>query len=206
MMAVTTAERGSRREEGGSGGGDALAVALLWGFLVEPRLIDRQPREGSIPGLPAAWEGAEVAFISDFQIGIWLDNIGTARRMVTGIVEERPDVVLLGGDYVYSDSPGVEEQVRKIVDLFLPLKDAGLPTYAVLGNHDVEQEAGELLERGLEAIGIPVLSNEVVALPSPDGASGPPLHLVAVAPHLPEPRDDPAAALSAVPDGRRGSC
>jgi predicted MPP superfamily phosphohydrolase len=176
-----------------------LVTASLWGFLIEPRLIDRRALEGSIPGLPAAWEGAEVVFLSDFQVGIWLDNIGTARRMVAQVVEERPDLVLLGGDYVYSDSPDAPRQVSAIVDLFRPLTEARLPTYAVLGNHDIEQDAGELLEQELSAIGIPVLLNEAVALPAPGDPAAPPLHLVAVGPHVPG-RDDPAQALRDVPD------
>lgn len=177
-----------------------LVVVLVWGLGVEPRLIDRRPLDGAITGLPAAWEGAEVAFLSDFQVGIWLDNLGTARRMVARVVEERPDLVLLGGDYVYSATPDPARQVSVVVDLFRPLTEAGLPTYAVLGNHDVEQGAGDLLERELGAIGIPVLANESVPLPAPGDPGAPPLHLVAVGPHVPG-RDDPVQALSAVPAG-----
>lgn len=176
-----------------------VVVLLVWGVVVEPRLIGRRAVEGSIPGLPREWEGARVALISDFQVGIVLDNAGTARRMVGRIVEERPDLVLLGGDFVYSASPDPARQVATVVDLFRPLTEAGLPTYAVLGNHDVEQGVGPLLKEELGEIGIPVLSDEAVPL-SPDSASGPPLYLVGIAPHLPG-RDDPVEAVHDVPEG-----
>jgi predicted MPP superfamily phosphohydrolase len=174
-----------------------LVVLLVWGVGIEPRLVDRRAVEGTIPGLPEEWEGARVALISDFQVGIVLANTWTVRRMVARIVEERPDLVLLGGDFVYSDSPDAARQVATVVDLFRPLTEAGLPTYAVLGNHDVEQDAGPLLKEQLGAIGIPVLANEAVPLP-PEPPEGPPLYLVGIAPHLPG-RAEPVEAVRDVP-------
>lgn len=179
--------------------GGLLVAALVWGVAIEPRLIDRQELDVDLPRLPRSWDGAEVAFLSDFQVGLVLDNAGTIRRMVAQVVDERPDLVLLGGDFVYSDSPEIAVQVAEVVELFRPLTEAGLTTYAVLGNHDVEQDAGGLLQRELAATGIRVLSNEAVALPAPGGAAEPPLHLVGIAPHRPG-RDRPAEAVGAVPE------
>lgn len=72
--------------------------------------------------------------------------------------------------------PGPE--ISAAVELVRPLTAAGVPTYAVLGNHDYsidwkddpkrEQLAAEL-RAALQAIDVPVLGNEAVALPPPSG-------------------------------------
>lgn len=73
--------------------------------------------------------------ISDWQIGMWLDNTQAMRRSVKLLVEERPAAVLIAGDFVYGPS-GDEEDIAKVKEFVHPLTQAGIPTYAVLGNHD----------------------------------------------------------------------
>lgn len=69
--------------------GVLAALALAWG-LAEPYFLAPEREEAEIPGLPAAWEGKRVGLISDWQIGMWLDNTPTMRRSVDRLVEERP--------------------------------------------------------------------------------------------------------------------
>lgn len=69
--------------------GVLLILVLIWGVAIEPRLIAEERHEITIAGLPPGWEGREVAHLSDFQVGTWLDNPGTADRMVERLVEER---------------------------------------------------------------------------------------------------------------------
>ncbi len=88
-----------------------ILAALAWGVLIEPRLIfDEEEEVAIIPGLPRAWEGVRVALIANRQIGTWLDNDGMVRRIVGEIVEERPAVALITGDFVYEpgEDPGAE--------------------------------------------------------------------------------------------------
>ncbi len=75
-----------------------VAFVLAWGALVEPRVIDVERVRAPVPGLPPAWEGAQVGFLSDLQVGMANSNESTVRRMVASLVEARPAVVLLGGD------------------------------------------------------------------------------------------------------------
>lgn len=112
-------------------------------------------------------------------------------------VEDPPAAVLLGGDFVYSTDPDPARQVREARDLIAPLTDAGIPAYAVLGNHDVETGAASALRSALAGLGVTVLDNETAALAPPD-AAGPPLHVVGVAPHEPG-LDRPRAAVAGVP-------
>ncbi|MBW3547137.1 MAG: metallophosphoesterase [Actinobacteria bacterium] len=185
----------------------AMAALVLligaWGVLVEPRLIAEARHDVVVPGVPPEWDGEEVAFLSDLQVGMFLANTGTARRMVERLVSDPPAAVLLGGDFVYGSSPDPAAQVDAAVDIVRPLPDAGIPTYAVLGNHDVQVGATELLSEALARAGIELLDNQSVPLPLPSGvpgAGGAQLHLVGVGPHR-VGGDRPAAAVATVPDG-----
>ena len=177
-----------------------LLLLILWGLL-EPYTIDVQEQRGEIPDLPDSWVGARVAVIGDIQVGMWLTNISTVRRIVRKIVREKPDLVLLTGDFIYDKRSAITEAVS----LVRPLTEAALPVYAVLGNHDyampTKKDAGDqglvdALEEALEEVGIPVLHNEAVKLKSPAGEA---LYLVAVGAHVPED-DHPEKALAEVPE------
>ncbi len=180
-----------------------VVLAATWGILVEPRLIGEEHHDVVIPGLAAEWDGEEVAFLSDLQVGMLLANTGTARRMVERLITDPPAAVLLGGDFLYGESPDPGVQVETAVDIVRSLPDAGIPTYAVLGNHDVEVGAAGLLSDALANAGIRVLENQSVALAPPSRVptgGRPRLYLVGVGPHL-VGRDRPAAAVATVPDG-----
>ncbi|TFV56652.1 metallophosphoesterase [Geodermatophilus sp. DF01-2] len=181
----------------------AVAVLLVglgvYGVLVEPRLIlDEDRLEVTLPRLDERWAGTEVALLSDLQVGMWWANTGMVERAVRRAVEAEPDVVLLGGDFLYSSSPSIAEQVDTVLELLDPLVDAGIPTFAVLGNHDLAVGAADELTAMLEGAGIPVLTNESAPVPGGSGPGG--LYVVGVGPAL---RDvaDAEEALGEVPDG-----
>ncbi len=195
--------------------GGLAAFLLIWGVIIEPRLIDREEEIAPIPGLPPAWAGQRVALITDLHVDMWLANTDTIRRIVAELIEERPAAVLLGGDFLYDPGADASEEIREVVVLLRPLGEAGIATYAVLGNHDYvvdeldEAEPGERkrddvawqLRQALEAIGIPVVHNAAIPLPPPGGgAAGPPLYLVGIgSAWAGEARPD--EALDDVPDG-----
>lgn len=173
--------------------------ALAWGFLVERLVIDETHNTTSLPDLPPAWHGEEIAFISDLQVGMLLANEGTARRMVDRLVEDPPAAVLLGGDFVYSRDPDPATQIATVLDIVGPLPAAGIPTFAVIGNHDVAVEVSDELERRMADAGIQVLRNEAVPLAPPGDPDGPPLHIVGLGSHV-AGQDRPARAVADVPD------
>ena len=183
----------------------AIALLGIWSF-IEPRLLNTETETAKIPNLPPSWEGKQIAQISDFQIGLWGDNPGTARRAVAEIIEAKPAVALISGDFIYHPGSNIEPEIETAVDIVRPLVEAGIPTYAVLGNHDYgmssktappKTEIAEQLETSLEAAGIEVLENEAVEMPLPD--SNEPLYLVGVG-SLWANRDNVDEALSDVPD------
>jgi predicted MPP superfamily phosphohydrolase len=103
-----------------------------------------------------------IAFASDFHAGPT-----TAAAIFDALLEqvqrERPDVLLLGGDYISFDAANIG-QLRT----FLEHAQAPLGTYAVLGNHDV-WNGREAISSALAAAGVEVLVNRNVALPAPFG-------------------------------------
>ena len=182
-----------------------FVLLIIWSF-IEPRFLDTENETAKIPNLPKSWSGKKVAQISDFQIGLWGDNRGTARRSVAEIVEAKPAVALISGDFLYHAGKNIESEVETAVDIVRPLVDAGIPTYAVLGNHDYgmsskkaqpKLQQAERLETALEEAGIEVLENEAVELRLPGNSDT--LYLVGVD-SLWAGRDNVAQALSGVPD------
>lgn len=190
--------------------GPLAGVLLLgvWGVAVEPRLVDERAETAHLRELPPAWEGRRVALISDLQVGMWLANTDTVRRIVARIVELRPTAVLVAGDLVYEALPDPGREAGAAAALLRPLTEAGIPTYAVLGNHDygterVEGAVASQVRDALRAVRVRVLENEAVPLEAagaPSGAATPPLYLVGIGAHRPG-EDRPAAAVRQVPPG-----
>ncbi len=184
----------------------AIALLAIWGF-IEPRFLNTEKEVAEIPNLPASWEGKQIGQLSDFQIGMWAGNPGTARRSVEQMIEANPAAVLISGDFIYHAEPNPEEEIEVAVSIVRPLVEAGIPTYAVLGNHDYGmsskkanpgEQLASSLETELEAAGVVVLENESVAMQLPE--SDEPLYLVAVD-SLWSNDDNVDAALSDVPEG-----
>ena len=109
---------------------------------------------------PAVVRPLRIAFASDLHAGptthpSLLDEAASALRAAA------PDVLLLGGDYVYLHSEGIHELIPRLRDLPAPLG-----RFAVFGNHDLWAHDATL-RRALEGAGFRVLVNENVALPAP---------------------------------------
>jgi len=142
------------------------------------RLLDRVPAATRVQlieheltvsdGAAALSDGAEVApaplrlaFISDLHIGPL-----TPRRLLDNafqlLVSLAPDVLVLGGDYVFLD---VNERMARELEE----RVAAVPArtkLAVLGNHDLWTHH-HLIERALERAGCRVLVNDAHRLPAP---------------------------------------
>lgn len=173
-----------------------LAVVVgAWGF-VEGRTMDVEHHLGAVPGLPVGLDGRSVAVMSDLHVGMWLDNPDVIERMVDRVLKGRPAAVLLAGDFVHNPDPSqIEEDLATVQRLLRPLTAADLPTFAVLGEHDLgtHGEIGGRVRRALEDIGIDVLHNEAVRL-----RGGGNLYIVGIAPADEARPDD---AFAAVPTG-----
>ena len=181
-----------------------LLGLLLYGVAIEPRfLLDDVAFEAELPGLPPGWDGQRVGLVADFQIGMWGGNTGMVHEVVEDMIDDEVALALIAGDFVYHpDSARVDEAVAAV----RPLVAAGIPTIAVLGNHDysVMKESSdrvdrfaEYLQAELERIGVTVLQNDAVAVVA---ANGDTLWVAGVGSTW-AGLADVDAALAAVPEG-----
>ncbi|MBA3968936.1 MAG: metallophosphoesterase family protein [Gemmatimonadetes bacterium] len=114
--------------------------------------------------LPVGWPSdvppLRIAFASDFHAGptthpdLWAAACDALDRA-------KPDIVLLGGDFVVVEALHVDALAERLGEIAAPLG-----CYAVLGNHDYYADATYIAEC-LEAVGIRMLTNQGMSLPAP---------------------------------------
>ncbi|WP_278314680.1 metallophosphoesterase [Lolliginicoccus levis] len=179
----------------------AIVLITGYGVLIEPRFIlDERHHTMTMPGLGPEHEGTTIAVIADLQVGMWWANTGMVERAVRELVDEDPDAVLLGGDFLYSSDPSIAVQADAVLDLLSPLLDSGIPTFAVMGNHDYKVGGAERMTTALEERGVDVLLNEAAPLPGKEDL-GPAqqFYVVGVGPKVPG-QADAELALEGVPE------
>lgn len=188
-----------------------LAVVAFYGTVIEPRFVLTQHESAPIPALPNAWEGKQVAVFADLQVGMWWANRDAARRAVRKVVELKPALTLIAGDFVYDADASVDSQMQEVLAILQPIIDAKLPTYAVLGNHDYElmnehseqdNHVARRVRAALDSAGIHMLDNKSAALypAGADSSAANALWLVGVGEKWAK-NDHPDSAFARVPAG-----
>jgi predicted MPP superfamily phosphohydrolase len=124
-----------------------------WAVCFEPgRLVVRES-ELALPRWPKELSGLKVALLSDLHIGSPHWDIAALARLVERTNAQKPDLVLLAGDYQINDVVGgVFVEAEPIAQGLAGLK-ARLGVIAVLGNHDWWND-GERTRRAFQAQGI----------------------------------------------------
>jgi predicted MPP superfamily phosphohydrolase len=84
-----------------------------------------------VSGLPDALSGLRVGLLTDIHRSRWVSH-DDVRHSVSTLMAERPDVIVLGGDYV---TLGDRQYVGPSADALAPLS-APHGVFAILGNHD----------------------------------------------------------------------
>ena len=102
-----------------------------------------------------------IAFASDLHGGPGT-HPATIRRAFALLAETKPQLLLLGGDFVSFHARHVDGVVLEAIDSV----EAPLGKLAVLGNHDLIADDAYLIQR-LATIGVRTLVNENVRLPAP---------------------------------------
>ena len=124
-------------------------VTRRLGYRSRLRVVEHQV---SLP--PATLGGQELtaAFASDFHAGVTTDP-DLLRRACDALEAAKPDLLLLGGDFVALDSAQIEWLAPLLGRIPAPLG-----RFAVLGNHDIWNGADHV-SSALEAAGVEVLVN-----------------------------------------------
>jgi len=105
------------------------------GFLYERHDIAVTRAALAITGLPAALAGLRIGLITDIHRSRWVSHEDVAHA-VGLLMAERPDLIVLGGDYV---TWGDRKYVGASADALAPLA-APHGVFAVLGNHDNDHD------------------------------------------------------------------
>jgi len=127
-----------------------------------------------------------IAFASDFHAGP-STHPALLLRARDALAAARPDLLLLGGDFVCLDAADIQPLARLLGSIPAPLG-----RFAVLGNHDY-WSGGERVVAALEDAGVQVLINRTVTLPAPFDRLG----IVGL--------DDPIAGLPDISCALRGA-
>ncbi|HQZ39996.1 MAG TPA: metallophosphoesterase [Vicinamibacterales bacterium] len=117
--------------------------AVAYGMAYERHRIERIALDLPITGLPLDLDGLRIGLITDVHHSSTVSAEDVAHA-VTLLAEARPDIVVLGGDYV---SFGDRAFVGPVAELLAPLADAPLGSFAVLGNHDDDRDMPAELAR-----------------------------------------------------------
>ena len=96
-----------------------------------------------------------IAAVGDVHVG--LDMRGELRRSFAAL-RDHADVLLIAGDLTQH---GSREEGKLLAE---EIADVGVPTIAVLGNHDYHQDAQDAIRADLERIGVTVLEGESIVL------------------------------------------
>ena len=110
-----------------------------------------------LPYLPQSFDGLRVAFLTDIHHGpfVPLDAVTSVVRTTLAL---QPDLILLGGDYSYTDA----KYIAPCFDVLAGLK-APLGVFGVLGNHDYRHGLAET-KAGMAAAKVTELTNTGVWL------------------------------------------
>lgn len=110
--------------------GATLATGVVGWPLWEAREIGSTATTIPVAGLPLGFDGLRVAFLADTHHGIFfpLSYIEKTVELTNGL---RPDLILLGGDYIYRSASYIAPVMQVLGKLQAPLG-----VYAVRGNHD----------------------------------------------------------------------
>jgi predicted MPP superfamily phosphohydrolase len=130
-----------------------IVFTALLAFVIAGLVVGRRLRVSFVRvpiGIPTP---LRIAVLGDFHIAMGGFGKGLAREAVQEAMRQRPDAIILLGDYV-SGKPGI----RHIRAVFEEMQ-APLGVYAVQGNHEHWTDA-RTVRRELEALGIRVLVNE----------------------------------------------
>lgn len=147
-------------------------------------------------------DGLTIGFVSDTHIGPHF-RTDDLRPTLEFLRKARPDILVLGGDYVSESPRFIDPSIATLEDMAATAK---IGTWAILGNHDVANTPERVIE-ALDRAKISVLINESAEVQTDRG----PLWLVGIddavlgQPDLPKafgdiPADAPTIALWHEPD------
>ncbi|HMK54076.1 MAG TPA: metallophosphoesterase, partial [Methanobacteriaceae archaeon] len=107
-----------------------IGVLIVGYMFIEPYLIETKEVVIESNQIPPEFDGKKIVFLSDIHAGPFFDQ-SRVDDLVNQVNAMKPDLILMGGDYVDRQSDYVEPVFTSLSKLKAPLG-----VYAVLGNND----------------------------------------------------------------------
>ena len=120
--------------------------------------------------LPKSFDNMKLALAADMHAGLYIPE-SHVRRMSDLIMNEKPDMILFGGDYIYSAPHKFSHYDKKNTEKFnngIKGLEAKYGKYAVLGNHD-NWESTEDVSNALYSNGFKVMDNNILFITNESG-------------------------------------
>lgn len=140
-----------------------LAGLYVYAHEIEPRLLT--VKQVSLPSGKNQASGLKIVFFSDTHIGKDY-NISQLQKVATKINEQKPDLVIFGGDLIDNynrDKPDLDQIIS-----VLSLIQAEYGKFSVYGNHDYGGGANRIYGDLMEKSGFTLLTNQSVKLKDRD--------------------------------------
>jgi predicted MPP superfamily phosphohydrolase len=120
----------------------AVTGTGAYGYLYERRALGVTRLALPLAGLPQAFEGLRIGLMTDVHRSRWVSHDDVSHA-VDALMAERPDLIVLGGDYVtWGDRRFVEPSAEVLSRLTAPHG-----VFAILGNHDDDHDMPAALRR-----------------------------------------------------------
>lgn len=122
--------------------------AGAYGYFYEQRALTQTRQSMTVARWPIGLSGLRIGFMTDIHRSQWVSDLDV-RRAVDSLMAERPDLIVLGGDYVtFADRRYITPAAEALSRLSAPHG-----VFAVLGNHDDDREVPAALARsGIEVL------------------------------------------------------
>jgi uncharacterized protein len=120
----------------------AATGATTYGVAYERHQIGVTEAALPVSGLPPALDGLRVGLLTDVHHSLYVPAVDITRA-VDLLMAQRPDLIVLGGDYV---TFGDRAFVEPVAELLAPLT-APNGVFAILGNHDDDRDMPAALSK-----------------------------------------------------------
>ncbi len=125
-----------------------MSAGSAYGYLYERTAIEITRADVPVVGLPPALGGLRIGLLTDVHRSGWV-SAADVTAAVTLLMSERPDLIVLGGDYV---TWGDRQYVASSSEALAPLS-APHGVFGILGNHDDDHDMPTALSaRGVEML------------------------------------------------------
>lgn len=111
------------------GVGLSITFVLFYARFIEPNCLKVEHRRYDLTQALTEKKPLKIALIADLHIGLFSGSRRQIQKIVQRIEAEKPDIVVVAGDWTYEPRPNLAEHLE-------PFKQLSMPIYSVNGNHD----------------------------------------------------------------------